>query len=62
MTTYKTYQEAKIANPIQDIFKCNSVYGVSDCIESVVSGVVHPIEECNPAYYCMSFYLRAISL
>tara|TARA_R110002012_G_scaffold316344_1_gene531195 strand:+ start:429 stop:1310 length:882 start_codon:yes stop_codon:yes gene_type:complete len=56
MTTYNTYQEAKIANPESNIYvSISGVFADSDHVSSIaLSGVNEGWNECNPADYCMT--------
>ena len=56
MTTYNTYQEAKIANPDSDISVAMSgVFAASDCVSNIaLSGCVQGWNKCNPADHCMT--------
>lgn len=56
MTTYNTYQEAKIANPESDISASISrVFAPSSYVSNVLlSGCVQGWDRCNPADYCMT--------
>jgi len=54
MTTYKTYQESKIANPESDIYELdNGVFVADGWIDHRNYGK-HTFELCNPADYCMT--------
>jgi hypothetical protein len=58
MTTYNTYQEAKIANPELEVYKLIDKVGfVSDEDFGDLVRLVHQqsdTEKCNPADYCMT--------
>ncbi|AUS01782.1 hypothetical protein NVP1291O_68 [Vibrio phage 1.291.O._10N.286.55.F6] len=55
MNTYKTYQEAKIANPESDIFtKAGKFIGECDLGPSPHTYECRGIAKCNPADYCMT--------
>ena len=57
MATYKTYQEAKIANPSKDIYEHENKFMDYDCghfDRTLYDGKWWHI--CNPADYCMSVY------
>ena len=48
MTTYNSYEEAKIANPDQDIYLDESIFGTWR-YDQIKSGT-----KCNPADHCMT--------
>lgn len=50
MKTYKTYQEAKIANPNSDIYHADSIGFVSSDAQVTAANW----KKCNPADYCMT--------
>ncbi len=58
MATYKTYQEAKIANPDSDIFvSMGGEFSLPDHVGYVsMCGTGEGWNKCNPADYCMSVY------
>ncbi|AUR81758.1 hypothetical protein NVP1013O_11 [Vibrio phage 1.013.O._10N.286.54.F9] len=56
MKTYNTYQEAKIANPDQDIsVSMSKVFAASSYVSNILlSGCVQGWNKCNPADHCMT--------
>jgi hypothetical protein len=52
MTTYNTYQEAKIANPKYDIYEMAGHFAASSFIETANSRASW--NKCNPADHCMT--------
>lgn len=56
MTTYKTYQEAKIDNPESEIsVSISKVFAASDYVSNILlSGCVQGWNKCNPAEHCMT--------
>ncbi|AUR93305.1 hypothetical protein NVP1186O_70 [Vibrio phage 1.186.O._10N.286.49.E3] len=56
MTTYNTYQEAKIANPDSEIsVSISKVFAASDYVSNILlSGCVQGWNKCNPADHCMT--------
>ena len=58
MKTYKTYQEAKMVNPEDDIFvSMCSEFATSEHVSYVsMCGTGEGWNKCNPADYCMSVY------
>lgn len=54
MTTYNTYQEAKIANPKSDIYKDKSGIFAEKPVLLTSRIAAGSIEECNPEDHCMT--------
>lgn len=54
MTTYNTYQEAKIANPEYAIFEYQGDFGTDKEILDLFDIQGREMKECNPADYCMT--------
>ena len=52
MTTYNTYEEAKIANKDKDIYYLDGLFGTK--LELIDCGVTGFIYKCNPAEHCIS--------
>ena len=52
MTTYNSYEEAKIANP-ESVIVQNQ--GNFDAVENVASSQMYRWGECNPADHCMTY-------
>ena len=56
MTTYKTYQAAKMAKPDCDIYECDGGFGTELDLMGGIYAQVSEIKECNPADYCETVY------